>query len=276
MADNNVNDKPKPRSWTREELTLALALYLVTPYGRISKENKAIQDLAARLNRTPGSVSLKLANLAAIDPEVAARGRKGFSNVGKLDRIVWEDYVGIGNADLERLSEDAYRAAHSLETGVPEWLTTEQETVEIPTTTTDIIGMVKRRRGQAFFRRAILAKMENRCAVTGCTINSMLDAAHIVPWAEDSKSRLDLRNGIALACGFHAAFDQHLMGITPDGIIVISDAWVKQCGGDRERRYLESLRDAHVSANLGRTFRVTEDLLARRFEMFLEEERRRA
>ena len=66
------------------------------------------------------------------------------------------------------------------------------------------------------------------------------------------------------------------MGIRPDGVIVISDAWVKQCGGERERRYLDSLRDAQVTANLGRTFRVTEDLLTQRWEMFLEQERKRA
>ncbi len=279
MADNNRNsDKPKARLWTREEITLALALYMVTPYGKISSNNKAIQDLAARLNRSSGSVSLKLANLAAVDPAVAASGRKGFSNGGKLDREVWEDYVGLGNADLARLNSDAFRTAHELEIGVPEWLglTAEQQALEVPTTTTDIIEMVKRRRGQAFFRRAILAKMENRCAVTGCSISSILDAAHIVPWSDDSTSRLDPRNGIALTCGFHAAFDHHLMGIRPDGVIVISDAWVKQCGGERERRYLDSLRDAQVTANLGRTFRVTEDLLTQRWEMFLEQERKRA
>lgn len=33
MADNNRNsDKPKARLWTREEITLALALYMVTPW----------------------------------------------------------------------------------------------------------------------------------------------------------------------------------------------------------------------------------------------------
>lgn len=109
MADNNRNsDKPKARLWTREEITLALALYMVTPYGKISSNNKAIQDLAARLNRSSGSVSLKLANLAAVDPAVAASGRKDFqtaaSSTGKFGKIMWASAMPILRALIRTLS----------------------------------------------------------------------------------------------------------------------------------------------------------------------------
>lgn len=48
------------KSWSREEVTIALGLYAVTPASKISGKNKAIQELAKLLGRSPGSVSYKL------------------------------------------------------------------------------------------------------------------------------------------------------------------------------------------------------------------------
>ena len=70
------------KPWSIDEITLALALYFRTPYSRISTRNPDIQALAAQLNRTPGSVSLKLGNLANLDLRVLQSGRKGFANGG--------------------------------------------------------------------------------------------------------------------------------------------------------------------------------------------------
>ena len=68
------------RNWTENEITLALALYMQMPYGRISTSYEPVRRLAAVLGRKPGAVSFKLANLAALDSRVAASGRKGFEH----------------------------------------------------------------------------------------------------------------------------------------------------------------------------------------------------
>ena len=82
---SNIARKP----WTREELILAINLYCKTPFGRIHIRNKDIIELARLLNRTPGSVSYKLANFASIDPSL---DRKGASNVSKLDKEIWAEF----------------------------------------------------------------------------------------------------------------------------------------------------------------------------------------
>ncbi|MBN1904592.1 MAG: hypothetical protein JW927_05800 [Deltaproteobacteria bacterium] len=74
------------KPWTRDELILAINLYCKTPFGRIHVRNPEIIELAKVLDRTPGSVSYKLANFANIDSTLE---RKGASHVSKLDVEVW-------------------------------------------------------------------------------------------------------------------------------------------------------------------------------------------
>ena len=56
--------------WSREEIILAFDLYCRTPFGKISQGNPEIIKLAQLLGRTPGSVGLKMHNLAHHDPEL--------------------------------------------------------------------------------------------------------------------------------------------------------------------------------------------------------------
>ena len=59
--------------WSREETILAFDLYCRTPFGKISQGNPEIIKLAHLLGRTPGSVGLKMHNLAHYDPELQKR-----------------------------------------------------------------------------------------------------------------------------------------------------------------------------------------------------------
>lgn len=56
--------------WSREETILAYELYCRTPFSKISQSNPEIKKLAELLGRTPGSVGLKMHNLAHYDPEL--------------------------------------------------------------------------------------------------------------------------------------------------------------------------------------------------------------
>ena len=55
------------KNWSRDEVVLALGLYAITPASQINQKNKAIQELAELLGRTPGAVSFKLSNLLGLD-----------------------------------------------------------------------------------------------------------------------------------------------------------------------------------------------------------------
>ena len=47
-------------------------------------------------------------------------------------------------------------------------------------------------------------------------------ASHIVPWATDSKNRLNPRNGLCLNAIHDRAFDRGILTITPDYKVILS------------------------------------------------------
>ena len=75
---------------------------------------------------------------------------------------------------------------------------------------------------QSFFRSRILSAYNFRCCVTGLTVQPLLTASHIIPWAEDEKNRLNPRNGLCLNALHDRAFDRHLMWIEDDYVIRFS------------------------------------------------------
>jgi predicted restriction endonuclease len=54
------------------------------------------------------------------------------------------------------------------------------------------------------------------------TVQPLLTASHIIPWAEDEKNRLNPRNGLCLNALHDRAFDRHLMWIEEGFVIRFS------------------------------------------------------
>lgn len=76
-------------------------------------------------------------------------------------------------------------------------------------------------RKQYSFRKAVLEAYSFQCAV--CSVNNpkFLDAAHILPAVKGDDDTIN--NGICLCKNHHIAFDNNLLGIKPDGEIVVKD-----------------------------------------------------
>lgn len=71
------------------------------------------------------------------------------------------------------------------------------------------------RRGQQRFRRELIRAYEGRCVVTGCTVEAVLEAAHILPYRGDHTNHAD--NGLLLRADIHTLFDLGLLSIEPVG-----------------------------------------------------------
>ena len=85
-------------------------------------------------------------------------------------------------------------------------------------------GLVITRVGQGYYRKQLLERWENQCAVTNCSIKNILIASHIVPWRKSNDvERLDVGNGILLSPDLDALFDKHLITFKDDGKILISN-----------------------------------------------------
>lgn len=94
----------------------------------------------------------------------------------------------------------------------------------------DVASESKRRKGQDYFRRMILANYGGRCALTGIDIPQLLLASHIIPWADKShkKDRLNPCNGICLSALYDKAFDQGLITISPDDYCVVLSSVLRE------------------------------------------------
>lgn len=80
------------------------------------------------------------------------------------------------------------------------------------------------RRYQSAFRKKLLDRRAKRCAITGTSEPSVLEAAHIIPYASKFADRDKLENGILLRSDIHKLFDAHLISINPaTRRVVVSD-----------------------------------------------------
>ncbi len=83
-------------------------------------------------------------------------------------------------------------------------------------------AIVKLRVNQHFFRKMILAAYNSKCCITGLPLEKLLVASHIVPWAKDSKNRLNPQNGLCLNALHDKAFDSGLLTIDESYHVVLS------------------------------------------------------
>lgn len=210
------------KSWTRGELLILLNLYEKISFGKFDQSNPVLIDVATRMGRTPGSVAMKLSNLASLDERLAARGIKGLSGASTLDRSVWAEF----HAFQETLAPESEALLSELMTGdsdtpievQPELITVQR----MPEGPTESATTVTVRRGQRFSRQAVLNTYGGRCAVTGLAIRELLIASHIIPWNAGEHHRLDPQNGIALNALHDKAFDRGLITFDTDLRLVLA------------------------------------------------------
>lgn len=123
----------------------------------------------------------------------------------------------------------------------------------------DVASESKRRKGQDYFRRMILANYGGRCALTGIDIPQLLLASHIIPWADKShkKDRLNPCNGICLSALYDKAFDQGLITISPDDYSVILSSALRE---NETKEYY----DKHFGIIIGKKLMMPADYLPNR------------
>jgi putative restriction endonuclease len=73
---------------------------------------------------------------------------------------------------------------------------------------------------QREFRERVVRAYQHHCAVCRLRRDELLDAAHIIADA-DPRGVPSVSNGLALCTLHHAAFDRHVIGITPDCIVEV-------------------------------------------------------
>ena len=206
--------------WSREETILAFELYCRTPFGKISQGNPGIIELARLLGRTPGSVGLKMHNLAHYDPELQKRNVTAMAHGSKLDGEVFAEF----SRDWTNLSYQAQIIRARMQDKDISEVIDLGDIDEIPA------GryrekMMRTRVGQYFFRMTVLNSYNNHCCITGLTRFDLLVASHIKPWkvSDEHTERTNPSNGLCLNSLHDKAFDRGLITLDKNYRVIISN-----------------------------------------------------
>lgn len=78
---------------------------------------------------------------------------------------------------------------------------------------TRVLRAVINRQGQFLFRKELLQIYDGRCAVTGCSVQPLLEAAHVTPYLGEHTNVLS--NGILLRADIHSLWDLGLLAVHP-------------------------------------------------------------
>lgn len=216
------------KSWTKDELIIAMNLYCKLPFGQLRHGNPLIIEVAQKLGRTPSSLSMKLCNLASLDPHHQARGIKGLQSIGRADREIWKefssDWENLGVESEEKLQQLLGKPSQEMVTSQGNKKTLPPGRIKMPAPPsgpTEAVMTAKTRLGQRFFRQTVLASYNCRCCISGNPIPELLVASHIVPWSSHPEHRLNPRNGLCLARTQDAAFDSGLITLDESYRLVV-------------------------------------------------------
>ena len=254
-------------NWTEEQITVVLYEYCRRPFGQFSGTKPFIIELGKLIRRTPGAIVRKVGNLASFDPQMKARGVGGLGHTSKLDELIWNRYFGhwdqlAYDAELliakfkEKKLEESLEDSLSVDlSNLPQGKERKQE--------------VKRRINQDFFRKTVLSSYNYKCCITGINNLDLIQASHIVGWSKDEENRTNPQNGLCLNILFHKAYDENLLGISPDYEIFISEKIFGERLKDVGQETIDYIRSFdHQRLILPRRFYPDKDMLAAHFEKF--------
>lgn len=211
---------PPRTNWTRQQLLVAFALYCRMPFGKISSRHPDIIRAAAAIGRTPAALSMKMGNLASLDPAITSTGRSGLRAASANDRAMWDEMT----SDWERFAVECEQALLATE-AMPELPVEDEQSIpdydDLPVGE-DRVVLATTRIGQRFFRATVMSSYNEQCCITGLAIPKLLEASHIMPWQYDKTNRTNPCNGLLLSVLHHKAFDAGLFTIRDDMTVRVS------------------------------------------------------
>ncbi len=128
--------------------------------------------------------------------------------------------------------------------------------------------LTRQRLHQPIFRSRVLRAYELRCTICRLGHIPLLDAAHIRSDAIGGEPVVP--NGMAMCKIHHAAYDQHMLSVTPDFRVVVSPTVLREKDGPMLLHGLQEIHAAAVSLPRRVAERPDRALLLERHNTFLE------
>lgn len=249
------------KKWSREETIIAFNLYCKIPFNRSSKTHPLVVEYAKIIGRSSSALNMKIGNIGRLDPDLKSQGITGLEHGAELEKEVWNEFYN----NPEKLAYESERLIAQF-SGKPIEELEDIQLNDLPQGQEREI-VVRQRVNQSFFRAAVMNSYNFRCCISGVKTPELVEACHIVDWAEDIANRTNPRNGLCLNPFFHKAYDKFLISITPDFDIVISDGLIVNTDSNDTRSYLSQLNGTKI--HLPDKFLPKKDLLEIHHQKYL-------
>lgn len=199
---------------------ISLLAYEQSFAAGINPESSAFTvEAAIECGRLVSSVSSKMSNFKHLDERVEG----GLPNGAKIDKITWNQYYQPGTklVDIAKLRQDIAMESKDYDfTFVVEDPSEPGADVTIPNDDNTRQAYARRvRKGQSRFRKALHTLYGSRCAFTGTSEETVLEACHIISHARTGDNSLD--NGLLLRSDIHILFDENMMTLANDGMHIL-------------------------------------------------------
>lgn len=229
------------KPWSRLETLVAFNAYCKVPLRESRSTHPLIVQYAKLIGRSPGALNMKVGNFARLDPEMQRRGVSGLQHGAASEVEIWKEF----SSDPEKIALESEEIIARLIKGQGTGI---QDSGDMLSATSgESVVLSKQRVGQSFFRVSVLSAYGKRCCISGIHCTSLLEACHIISWSEAPTLRVNPANSLCLNPFLHKAYDEHLISISPNYKVVISDALLEYTNENDFRQYLASLQDKDIA-----------------------------
>ncbi len=130
-----------------------------------------------------------------------------------------------------------------------------------------VTAVTQRRVHQQGFRERVLQAYQTQCAICRLRHEELLEAAHILPDGHPRGEPI-VPNGLALCKLHHAAFDRHILGITPALTVEVRLDILREADGPMLQHGLQAVHGTSIVTPRSVLLRPRAEFLAERYEMF--------
>ena len=128
--------------------------------------------------------------------------------------------------------------------------------------------LVRQRVHQPAFRARVMLAYETQCSVCILKKARLLDAAHIIGDGEERGDAV-VTNGLSLCKIHHAAYDENLIGITPDYRVSVNRGLLEESDGPMLLHGLQEMHERVLKIPRARHERPDPERLHVRYDAFL-------
>jgi putative restriction endonuclease len=126
----------------------------------------------------------------------------------------------------------------------------------------------KARLHQRAFRERVLLAYRSQCALCRLRHEEFLDAAHIVPDAEEDGGEPVVPNGLSLCKLHHAAYDKQFLTVRPDYIIEVRQSLLDEEDGPMLLHGLKAMHGQRIALPRSQRQHPDPKRLERRYRLF--------